>query len=79
MTFPEIQCKVGRGAGRGGQICLPKPSATASLSGRKQKQLFLVLINPKQNDENPLHRFLIENVYIFFCFELTQIPLSFLA
>jgi hypothetical protein len=30
--------KVGRGGqGRGGQICLPKPSATALLSGRRQK------------------------------------------
>jgi hypothetical protein len=29
--------KVGREGGRGGQICLPRPSATALLSGRRQK------------------------------------------
>jgi hypothetical protein len=30
----------GREGGEGGQICLPKPSATALLSGRRQKQFF---------------------------------------
>jgi hypothetical protein len=41
-TFSEIQCsREGRGGGRGGQICLLKPSATASLSGQRQKFISL--------------------------------------
>jgi hypothetical protein len=33
----KLSIKLGRGISGEGQICLPRPSATASLSGRRQK------------------------------------------
>jgi hypothetical protein len=39
QTFSKVGIE-GGGEARGGQICLPKPSATASLSGRRQKGNF---------------------------------------
>jgi hypothetical protein len=40
IGFSENLVKSGAGeGGREGQICLPKPSATASLSGRRQKKV----------------------------------------
>jgi hypothetical protein len=52
LTFPEIQYSGGGGweGGSGGQICLPRPSATALLSGLRQKyntfRLFSSFGNP---------------------------------